>query len=161
MLCFNSLRSDNMASTRASSMDIRLPLEVLTAIFEEVDDVHDLCHVRIANRTLCAAATHFAFRVLSVITTRGSARNIGQLFDIPDFAAHVREVVYHDTGADRRGRMLKNGASFPLSSSHKRYHDLSLCTCGGGSRQSELTPSTNWPVHFLAFTSCPGSRPSI
>src|SRR6266702_2148990 len=114
-------------------MIIRLPLEILTAIVEEVDDIRDLCHVRMASRTLCAAATPSAFRILSVITTRGSAKNLGRLFDVPDIAAHVREVAYHDTGADRRGRALNYGAASPPSS-HKRYHDVSLCTCGGGSR---------------------------
>ncbi len=154
--CFwhSSPRSNNTAS----SMTVCLPFEILTAIFEEVDDVRDLWHVRTASRTLCAAATPSAFRVLSVISTRGSAQNLGRLFDVPDIAAHVREVTYHDTGADRRGRTQKYGASSPPSS-HKRYHDLSLG--GGGSHQSELAPSTNWPVRFLAFTSCPGSRASI
>ena|SRR6266702_4245921 len=123
-------------------MTICLPFEILTAIFEEVDNVRDLCHIRTASRTLCAAATPFAFRVLSVIPTKRSAQNLGRVFEIPDFAAHVRVVAYHDTGADRRGRTLKYGASSPPSS-HKRYHDLSLCNCGGGSRQSKLTPSTN------------------
>src|SRR6266702_1532482 len=97
-------------------MIIRLPLEILTAIVEEVDDIRDLCHVRMASRTLCAAATPSAFRILSVITTRGSAKNLGRLFDVPDIAAHVKEVAYHDT--DKRGRTLRYGASSPPSS-HK------------------------------------------
>ena len=99
-------------------MTTRLPVEILTAIFEEVDDVRDLWPVRAASRILCATATPFLFPVLSVITTRGSARNLGRLFDAPDIAAHVRKVDYHDTGADRKGRVLKYGAS-PPPLSHK------------------------------------------
>ncbi|KAI9453712.1 hypothetical protein BJY52DRAFT_1225463 [Lactarius psammicola] len=108
-------------------MTIRLPLEVLTAIFDEVDDARDLLHIRMASRTLCAAATPFAFRVLSVITTRGSAKNLGQLLDVPDIATHVRGVSYHDTGADRRGRTLKyvrTNAIQELASSFSRIHQL-------------------------------------
>ena len=91
-------------------MDNRLPFEILIAIAKEVDDVQDLWSVRMANHALCAAATPFAFRALSVITTRGGAQNLGRLFDLPDIAAHVREVTYSDTGADRRGKALKYGA---------------------------------------------------
>ena len=146
-------------SVTVSSMGIRLPFEILIAIVKEVDDVGDLRHLRLAGQTLCAAATPFAFRVLSAITTRESAENLGRLLDLPAIAAHVREVSYHDTGADGKGRELKHGTSTPLSS-HKRRHEMSLCTCGGGLRQLELKSSTNWRVRFLAFTSCPGSRPS-
>ena len=136
-----------------------LPFEILAVIFEEVNDVRDLWNVRTASHTLCAVATPIAFRVVSVLATRASAQNIGRLFDLPDIAAHVREVSYEDSGVDRRGRTLKYGASSsPLS--HKGCHDLSLCTCGGGSRQLELAPSSNWPVCFLAFTSYPGLKPS-
>ena len=105
-------------------MTTYLPVEILNAIFEEVDDVRDLWHVRTVSRTLCAAATPIAFRVLSVITTR-SARNLGRLFDVPDIAAHVREVVYHDTGTDRRGRTLKYGASPPPHF----INDIMICLC--------------------------------
>ncbi|KAH9162721.1 hypothetical protein EDB89DRAFT_2079433 [Lactarius sanguifluus] len=101
-------------------MTIRLPLEVLTAILEEVDDVQDLWHIRTAGRTLCAVATPIAFRVLSAIPTRRSAENIGRLFDSPDVAAHVREVSFDDTDIDEEGRTPKYGASSPLSS-HKLY----------------------------------------
>ncbi|KAH9022808.1 hypothetical protein EDB84DRAFT_1618436 [Lactarius hengduanensis] len=119
-----------------SSISTRLPIEVLTTIFKEVDDVRDLCHVRTACHTFCAVATPFAFRVLSVIATGGSSKNLGQLLDVPDIAAHVREIAYRDTGADRKGRMLKHSASFlspyrpineitTLSLSFSRIHQLS------------------------------------
>ena len=152
-------RVDIFHSVTVSSMGIRLPFEILIAIVKEVDDLGDLRHLRLADQTLCAAATPFAFRVLSANTTRESAEHLGRLFDLPDIAAHVREVSYHDTSADGRGRELKHGTSSPLSC-YKRCHNLSLCTCGGGSRQLELRSSTNWRIRFLAFTSCPGSRPS-
>jgi hypothetical protein len=97
----------------ANSMTLLLPLEILTEIVKEVDDVQDLRHLRLASRALCADATPNAFRVLSVITTKGSAHNLGQLFDLPHIAAHVREVSYHDSGADRSGRALKYGAFSP------------------------------------------------
>ncbi|KAH9173965.1 hypothetical protein EDB89DRAFT_2241953 [Lactarius sanguifluus] len=106
---------------------LRLPLEVLIAIVKEVDGVRDLCNVRIVCRTFCATATPFAFRVLSVIATRGSAKNLGQLLDIPDIAAHVREVAYRDIGADRNGRVLKYiraNAIRELASSFSRIHQL-------------------------------------
>ena len=96
-----------------------LPFEILTAIFEQVDDVQDLRHVRTASRTFCAAATPITFRVLSVTSTRGSAQNLGRLFDVPEIAAHVMEVSYRDTGTESRRLMprLKNYcAAFPLSS---------------------------------------------
>ncbi|KAH9173962.1 hypothetical protein EDB89DRAFT_1904911 [Lactarius sanguifluus] len=108
-------------------MTAHLPLEILTAIFEEVGGVRDLCNVRIVCRTFCATATPIAFRVLSVIATRGSARNLGQLLDVPDIAAHVREVAYLDTGADRKGRMLKHiraNAIRELANSFSRVHQL-------------------------------------
>ncbi|KAH9016665.1 hypothetical protein EDB83DRAFT_227790 [Lactarius deliciosus] len=108
-------------------MTAHLPLEILTAIFEEVDGIRDLCNVRIVCRTFCATATPIAFRVLSVIATRGSAKNLGQLLDVPDIAAHVREVAYRDTGADRKGRMVKQiraNAIRELASSFSRIHQL-------------------------------------
>jgi hypothetical protein len=103
-----------------------LPFEILLAIFEEVDEVEDLWNVRTASHNLCAAATPIAFRSLSAIATGRSAKNLGRLIDLPNIAAHVREVSYHDTGADSRtGRSLKYGVSSP-SSSHESFHDLSL-----------------------------------
>ena len=107
-------------------MTICLPFEILTAIFEEVDDVQDLHHVRIASRTLCAAATTIAFRVLSVTNTAGSVQNIGRLFDVPDIAAHIKEVAYCYTFPDGlNSQELRRGeSSSPLS--HKRSYDLSL-----------------------------------
>ena len=136
-----------------------LPFEILAAIFEEVIDLHDLRNARLASRTSCAAAMPIAFRHLSVIATRTSAQNLGRLFDVPYIAAHVRVVSYHDTGTDRKGRILKYGAS---SSAHpaKRYHDTASLHLFGGSNQSELVPSENWKVRFLASISCPGLRPS-
>jgi hypothetical protein len=70
---------------------ICLPFEILIAIAEEVDDAMDLYHLRTASHAWCAAATPFAFRALSVITTKGSAENIGRLFDLPDIAPHIGE----------------------------------------------------------------------
>ena len=110
-------------SYTASNMTTRLPVEILTAIVEEVDEIRHLWQVRTASRTLCAVATPIAFRVLSVITTRESARNLGRLFDIPDIAAHVREVAYHDTGADRKGRPLKYG----VSPTPRPINDITTC----------------------------------
>ncbi|KAH9173973.1 hypothetical protein EDB89DRAFT_646711 [Lactarius sanguifluus] len=94
-------------------MTIYLPFEILAAIFEKVDDVCDIWHLRTANRTFCAAATPIAFRNLSVITTKRSAKNLGRLFDIPDIADHVRQVTFRDTDPDRRGMAIKYGAFFP------------------------------------------------
>lgn len=97
-------------------MTICLPFEIITAIFEQVDDVQDLYCVRNASRTFCAAATPITFRVLSVTSTKESAQNLGRLFDVPEIATHVREVAYRDTGADRTEMIpqLKCGASsFP------------------------------------------------
>ncbi|KAI9435284.1 hypothetical protein H4582DRAFT_2130594 [Lactarius indigo] len=110
-----------------TSSTTRLPLEVLTAIFEQVDNVHDLCHVRAACYTFCAIATPFAFRVLSVIATGDSSKNLGQLFDVPDIVAHVTEVAYLDTGSDRKGRRLKHirtNAIRELANSFSRVHQL-------------------------------------
>ncbi|KAH9019546.1 hypothetical protein EDB85DRAFT_2196544 [Lactarius pseudohatsudake] len=104
-----------------------LPLEILTAIVKEVDGVHDLCNVRIVCRAFCATATPIAFRVLYVIPTKGSAKNLGQLLDVPDIAVHVREVAYRDTGADRKGRMLNHiraNAICELANSFSRVHQL-------------------------------------
>jgi hypothetical protein len=84
---------------------------VTISIFEEVNDIRDLRNVRSASRTLCAGATPIAFRFLSVITSQSSAQNLGRLFAVPEIAAHIREVSYRDTGADRRGRTQKYGES--------------------------------------------------
>ncbi|KAH9019557.1 hypothetical protein EDB85DRAFT_2007873 [Lactarius pseudohatsudake] len=84
-----------------------LPFEILTAIFEKVDDIRDLSRIRTASRTFCAAATPIAFRNLSVITNKGSAKNLRRLFDVPEIAAHVRRVTFHDTDTNRRGMPLK------------------------------------------------------
>ncbi|KAH9059846.1 hypothetical protein EDB87DRAFT_1831866 [Lactarius vividus] len=108
-------------------MTIYLPFEILTAIFEEVDDVRDIWHIRASSRTFCAAAMPFAFRIVSVISTKASARNLGRLFDVPNIAAHVREVTFHHTGTDRRGRTLKYiraSAVDELASSFSRVHQL-------------------------------------
>ena len=112
-------------------MAIRLPLEILIAIVKEVDDVQTLRQFRVVSRALCAVATPLAFPTLSVITTSSSAQNLRRLFDLPDIAAHVKEVHYHDTGADRGGRMLECGASSPLIIP-QQFHDFSLCIRGGG-----------------------------
>jgi hypothetical protein len=91
-------------------MTTRLPLEILTAIVKELDDVQDLRNVRMSCHFLCATATPIAFRTLSVITTKRSAQNLGRIFDLPDIAAHVREVSYQDADTDRKGRALNYGA---------------------------------------------------
>ena len=106
---------------------LRVPLEILTAIVKELDDAQDLRNVRMACHYLCAIATPIAFRTLSVIATKKSALNLGRLLDLPDITAHVREVTFNDTGADGRGRVLNYGASSPPSF-HKRYSELCLCT---------------------------------
>jgi hypothetical protein len=110
-------------------MGVRLPFEILIAIAKEVDDVQDLWNVRMASHALCAASTPFAFRALSVITTKGSAQNLGRLFDLPDIAAHVREVTYHDTGADRRGRAIKCGAFRQCSGFRHPTNEITNCLC--------------------------------
>ncbi|KAI9433405.1 hypothetical protein H4582DRAFT_2061035 [Lactarius indigo] len=46
----------------------------------------------------------------------GSARNLGQLFDVPDIATHVREAAYFDTGGDRKGRALNHVHSLAFTS---------------------------------------------
>ncbi|KAH8977597.1 hypothetical protein EDB92DRAFT_1957814 [Lactarius akahatsu] len=43
-----------------------LPFEILTAIFEKVDNIQDLSHVQTASCTFCAAAMPTAFRNLSL-----------------------------------------------------------------------------------------------
>ena len=123
LIVYDLIKLGDSPSQTANSMTLLLPLEILTEIVKEVDNVQDLRHLRIASRALCAAATPIAFRVLSVITTRGSAHNLGLLFDLPNKAVHVREVSYNDTGADRRGWELKYGAHSPLTF-RKQYHDL-------------------------------------
>ena len=98
-------------------MKICLPFEIITTIFEQVDNVQDLYRIRNASRTFCAAATPITFRVLSVTSTKRSAQNLGRLFDVPEIATHLKEVAYRDTGADGAELMpqLKYGASsFPL-----------------------------------------------
>jgi hypothetical protein len=95
-------------------MKTHLPFEILTAIFKEADDVRDLLNLRTTCRTFCTAATPFAFSTLFAISTRASAQNLGRLLDHQDMAAYVREVYFHDTGADRRGRTLNYGASSTL-----------------------------------------------
>ncbi|KAH9173967.1 hypothetical protein EDB89DRAFT_645473 [Lactarius sanguifluus] len=97
-----------------------LPFEILTAIFEKVDDIRDLSHIRTVSRTFCAVATPIVFRNLSVITTKGSAKNLRRLFDVPEIAAHVRRVTFHDTDTNRRGMPLKyvrTSAAFELTRS--------------------------------------------
>ena len=107
---------------------LRVPLEILTGIFKELDDVQDLRNVRLACHYLCAITTSMAFRTLSVIATKKSALNLGRLLDLPDITAHVREVTFNDTGADRKGRALNYGVSSPPSFHwHKRYPELCLC----------------------------------
>ncbi|KAH9016676.1 hypothetical protein EDB83DRAFT_228695 [Lactarius deliciosus] len=108
-------------------MPINLPFDILTAILDELEDFRDIRHIRTANRTLCVAATPIAFRVLSVIPTKGSAQNLGRLFDIPDIAAQVRQVTFHHTDTDRWGRPLKDditSAVHELASSFYRLHQL-------------------------------------
>ena len=94
----------------------RLPFEILTAIFEQVDDVQDLRHARATGSTLCAVTTPIAFRILSVTSTRRSAHNLRRLFDVPEIATYVREVAYCDTGADEGTSVPFSSASSPLSS---------------------------------------------
>ena len=106
---------------------LRVPLEILTAIVKELDDVQDLRNVRMACHYLCAVTTPIAFRTLSVIATKRSAQNLGRLLDLPDITTHVREFTFNDTGADGRGRVLNYGAS-SHPSFHKRYLELCLCT---------------------------------
>ena len=101
-------------------MKICLPFEIIAAIFEHVDNVQGLYHIRNASRTFCAAATPITFRVLSVTSTKRSAQNLGRLFDVPEIATHLKEVAYRDTGADGAELMpqLKHGASsfpFPIN----------------------------------------------
>jgi hypothetical protein len=86
-------------------MTARLPFEILTVIFEQIDDVQDLRHVRATSRTFCAVATPIAFRILSVTGTGGSAYNLGRLFDVPEIATYVREVAYCDIGVDE-GKLI-------------------------------------------------------
>ena len=94
-----------------------LPFEILTAIFEKVEDVQDLRNIRSASRTFCAVTVHIAFRILSVKYTVESAQNLGRLFDVPEIAAYVKEVTYRDTGAEESlGEQLKLGASSPPTS---------------------------------------------
>jgi hypothetical protein len=134
-----------------------LPFEILTAIFEKVDDIQDLRNIRTASRTFCTVAAPIAFRILSVTSTAQSAQNLGRLFDGPEIAAYVKDVAYRDTGAD--GRYLS-----PESLKLGAFRVLSLppqTILRGPPCQSELAPPTNLPVRFLACTSCPSSRPSI
>jgi hypothetical protein len=71
------------------SMIIGLPFEILLSIIEQVDDVQDLRRIRTTSRALCAAATPIAFRAHSVASNGESARNSGQLLDIPNLATQV------------------------------------------------------------------------
>lgn len=64
--------------------DRRLPFEILSAIFDEVENIRDLLNTRTASRALCAAATPRAFCVLSVIGNEESIDNIRRLFDVPE-----------------------------------------------------------------------------
>lgn len=112
-------------------MSIRLPFEILTAIFEQVEDIRDLCHVRVVGRALHAAATPIVFRVLSVTNTEESAPNIGRVFDVPDIAAHVREVSFCDAGALTSTPIPEwlpvcstVGPTFELERSFSRIHKL-------------------------------------
>lgn len=77
----------------SSSMTTHLPFEILTAIFEQFGDVADLRNLRTVSRTFCAVASPLAFRALSVTNTKEAAQNVGRLFDVPEIAAHVREVL--------------------------------------------------------------------
>ncbi|KAI0259354.1 hypothetical protein BC834DRAFT_634556 [Gloeopeniophorella convolvens] len=87
-------------------MSIYLPVEIWTAIFEEVPDTHDLISARRASRMLCATATPFAFRVLFVAGTRRSAQGLKHLIESPQIAVHVKEIIYRDTGLDSKGKKL-------------------------------------------------------
>ncbi|KAI0306159.1 hypothetical protein B0F90DRAFT_1696617 [Multifurca ochricompacta] len=110
-------------------MAIHLPFEILTLILGLVTDIRDLQQARRASRTLCAAATPLVFRVLSVASTRRSAQNLGHLIEVPDISAHVREVIYLDSGADKRGRTLKyvrTSAVRELANSFAHIHQLPL-----------------------------------
>jgi hypothetical protein len=71
-----------------------LPFEILTAIFERVDNIQDLRNIRTASHAFCAVAAPIVFRVLSVTSTAQSAQNLGRLFDVPEIAAYVKEVAY-------------------------------------------------------------------
>ena len=64
-------------------MTIRLPIEILTAIVNELDDVQDSRNVRMTCHALCAAATPIAFRSLSVntVTVRQVVRSHFDCFD--------------------------------------------------------------------------------
>jgi hypothetical protein len=143
-------------------MTFSLPFEILISIFENVSDVRDLWNVRTASRTLCAAATPIAFRVLSVTSTAGSAQNIGRLFDLPDIAAHVREVSYCDKGDNRQGRTQRlDGGSSPCHPILYTILRLDSVYLRLRSRQSELPPSHNCSVSSLVFINYPGWNPSI
>ena len=108
------LRTLCMITAACARMTIHLPLEILIAIFKELDDVQDLRNVRMTCHALCTAVTPIAFRTLSVTSTKRSAQNLGRLLDLPDIAAHVRKFTYNDTGAiTRRGRVLNHGAFSP------------------------------------------------
>ena len=111
-------------------MTVCLPFEIIIVIFENISDVRDLRNVRTASRTLCAAATPIAFRFLSVNSTAGSARNLGRIFDVPDIAAHVREVSYLDTGDNRQGRtQTLGGGSFSCYPILHILYNLTTCLC--------------------------------
>ncbi|KAH9022802.1 hypothetical protein EDB84DRAFT_1441112 [Lactarius hengduanensis] len=101
-------------------MTINLPFEILTAIFEEVDTVRDIWHIRTVSRTFSVVATPIAFRILSVITTKGSAQNLGRLFDIP-------EVTFRDMDVYERGMTTKydiTSVIHELACSFSRIHQL-------------------------------------
>ena len=91
-----------------------LPFDILTAIFEKVDDVQDLRKIRTASRTFCAVAAPIAFRILSVKSTVESAQNIGRLFDISEIAAYVKEVTHRDTEKSLEEQRMLGASSPPL-----------------------------------------------
>ncbi|KAF8266156.1 hypothetical protein EI94DRAFT_1803563 [Lactarius quietus] len=115
-------------------MTTYLPFEILTAIFEQVDDPPDLRHIRAASRTFCAIATPIAFRVLSVTSTARSAQNLRRLFDVPEIVAHVKEVAYRDVCTvhsrelefNQELRGVRTSAMPKLTNAFSRIHQLPL-----------------------------------
>ena len=96
-----SILAETLVQVTNGTMTVCFPFEILNAIFEQVNDVKDLRNIRTVSHTFCAVVTPIAFCILSIKSTAENTPNLGWLNDVPEIAAYIREVTYHDMGVKK------------------------------------------------------------
>lgn len=71
-----------------------LPIELVSAVVQDVSATVDLLHLRSLNRSYRELVTPHAFSKLHIKNSIQSAQNCRQIIGAASLAIHVREVVY-------------------------------------------------------------------